>query len=173
MPLTITDINTIAVRVADMVGATEPPVLTTTIGGETESDIEKFLAQAVVATVWAGETEYALGDVVIPTSGNVNGHKFVLVDYDGAGFESGSTEPTWQIGDGAFITDGNLTWREYGPAPEALWDVRYAIYLGWKRKAALVASRFDLALDGRDTLKRSQMVETFNKMAAQYEPLGF
>jgi hypothetical protein len=161
---TITDVAEAAARVADAIAADQEPVLTATTGGQTESEVEKILAQCVIARQWTAATSYALGDLVIPTA--ENGLAYRLTEYTGLGSTlSGGAEPSWVQSKWSRLLDGALIWECEGPAPYALWDLQLAVHLGWKRKAALVADRYDQALDGKDDLKRSQMVDRFEKMA--------
>ena len=57
-------------------------------------------------TAWQASTAYAVGDVVVPTSGKENGFRYECTT---AG-TSGSSEPTWPTSEGATKTDGTVTW---------------------------------------------------------------
>jgi hypothetical protein len=57
-------------------------------------------------TAWTASTAYAVGDVVVPTTGKENGWRYECTT---AG-TSGSSEPTWPTQEGATKTDGTVTW---------------------------------------------------------------
>ena len=62
-------------------------------------------------TAWATATAYTAGNVRMPTSGNRNGHRYICTV---AGTSHATTEPTWPTTDDATVTDGTVTWAEYG-----------------------------------------------------------
>jgi hypothetical protein len=85
---------------------------------------------------------------------------------NGDGVEAGTADytPYYDAGYVRFAADQvgegwALTYRAY--------DINRAASLVWERKAAHVASRFDLAVDNHD-LKRSQMRQAYLQMAAHY-----
>jgi HK97 family phage major capsid protein len=69
---------------------------------------EKFLGlyHTLKGTPWEDSTDYALGDVVVPTAGKENGFRYECTT---AG-TSGTGEPTWPIAEGATKTDSGVTW---------------------------------------------------------------
>jgi hypothetical protein len=70
----------------------------------------------------ANLTDYYYGDLVAPPT--LNG-KIYLCTTPGT---SGSSPPTFLIGDGSATTDGGVTWTEYTPAGLAYWSVmRFSI----------------------------------------------
>jgi hypothetical protein len=154
-------------RLSRLVQADKCPELDTSIGG----DLDTLLDDAAVATVWASGTTYELGAVVIPTSGNRNGLKYRLVRFDGVGVASGATEPSWSTGRDATISDGNLTWQEYGDAPTELWDLKKAARAGWELKASLVVPNVDYG-DQNFKLSDSQMYEHCIKQSNLYRTVG-
>lgn len=70
-------------------------------------------ATPVAPTAWQASTAYAVGDFVAPTTGN--GHYYRCT----AAGTSGSSEPTWPT-DGTTVTDGGVTWEDYGDLPTLL-----------------------------------------------------
>jgi len=66
-------------------------------------------------TAWAGATNYALGDRVVPTV--ANGCVYEVTTDGGS---SGASEPAWPITAGDTVTDGDLTWTCQGAIPQAV-----------------------------------------------------
>jgi len=126
-----------------------------------------LLDEAVLATVWASETQYAIGDRVIPTE--ENGLWYILLPGSN-GNESGTTEPTWPEWQNGYVADNGLLWQLAGRAPEALWDLSLAVHLVWKRKTALAASLSDVGLDARDQFRRSQVFDHCQAMMEATAP---
>jgi hypothetical protein len=58
---------------------------------------------------WVATTNYALGNVVIPTAG-FSGHYYEVTNDLGS---SGAVEPVWPTMDGATVVDGGLTWTAH------------------------------------------------------------
>lgn len=103
-------------------------------------------------TIWAKETSYVLGNVVIPTEGNRVGRVFKCV----SGGTSGVTEPNWaamvlpsvgisgsviigNAGSGRFANpDGSAAWTDAGTEVD-LWDLDDAAAAAWEAKAAKAA----------------------------------
>jgi hypothetical protein len=141
---------------------------------------QAVLPIGAVASVWETAVSFEIGEVVIPTAENANGRMYRCVR---AGL-SGAAEPTWVFGVfgglaigsptinglGRLVQDGDVVWEEAGPAPEALWDLRLAEHLVWRRKQALAASLYDVGLDARDQLKRSQVFDHIERMVEQTAP---
>lgn len=99
------------------------------------NELLPILRRSARATIWIPATAYAVGDVVQPTAINANGHRFVLIGHDSNGLLSGASEPNWPVWDNGTVSDGNLTWRETGPAYSCLWDIdKLAPYLAWDMK---------------------------------------
>lgn len=133
-------------------------------------EVDEILDAAATATEWVTGTAYAVGDRVIPTTGN--GRVYVCRE---AG-TSDSTEPDWGTRASGYLgrrfTDGDdLVWEDAGPAPTELWDLRAAAHEGWTRKAAKAASRFDVSPGDGTSFKRSQVVTHCERMAERYLPL--
>lgn len=63
-----------------------------------------YIYGAYPATTWAPSTEYALNDVVLPSTDN--GFCYICSD---AG-TSGTTEPVWEVTEGLTNTDGTAVW---------------------------------------------------------------
>jgi hypothetical protein len=129
-----------------------------------ESEINSLLDDAEVASVWAAETEYEFGAVIVPTAAKRVGCKFKVVAFDGNGVESGLTEPTWSDGRDATYSDGNITWQECGSQPSSLWDLNKAAYLGLMKKASKVQTEFDYG-DADHKESASQMYKMLRDQA--------
>lgn len=65
---------------------------------------------------WRPTTTQAVGDRMLPTETNKNGHFYRATSIT-TGI-TGSTEPTWPTGAGATVTDGGVTWTESGATSE-------------------------------------------------------
>lgn len=76
--------------------------------------IENITAQGRQISHWLPNTSYAVDDVVVPTTPNLNGFKYRCT----AQGTSGTTEPLWKIASGATVSDGApVTWAQNGNAP--------------------------------------------------------
>jgi hypothetical protein len=119
-------------RLIDTILPTFNPVLDTS-NGPTD-DINKILTQIQRATVWAANTVTNIGAVIIPTTGNRNGHRYKCIRLlSGGNQQTGATEPIWPMSRENAVTDGAITWQEDGIEYD-LWDLRYGFHLGWKLK---------------------------------------
>lgn len=110
------------------------------------SDLRAILTETAKATIWAAETDYNYGDVILPTVRN--GHSYTVT----VAGTSGETEPTWPAGQSGTVTDGEsdplLVWQEAGPDFANLYNVRQAAHQAWLVKAALVAPLFSTKESG-------------------------
>lgn len=132
-------------------------------------DVELILSNARIASIWEAETDYAIGDKVIPTEDNRNGHLYQVVAFDGDGTTSDDTEPEWSTLRDSEISDGNIIWREAGYAPSSLWDMTQAACDAWQAKAAKTANRYDFqSLDQR--FSASQLYDHCVRQADRYRP---
>lgn len=136
------------------------------------ADLSGLLDAALIATIWEASTVYKVGDVVIPTTNNQNGHRYKCVSRTaGSDNQSAATEPTWPTSDDATVADGDVTWREDGAEPaECLWDLRHAAYHGWLLKAEMVAQKFDFATDSQ-RFDISKQQAQFLEMADRFAPV--
>lgn len=134
------------------------------------NELLPILRQCVRATIWTANTIYTFGSVIIPTSTHRNGHRYKLVQFDGHGVSSGSTEPTWPRGDNSSISDGNLTWREDGVDYDCLWDIRRACWLSYDLKVQKISCQYDFkAGDSSDSM--SQKIATLERMRNRFAPV--
>jgi hypothetical protein len=134
-----------------------------TLGAE---DISYILAKSVVGTVWAADTAFAYGAVIIPTEANRNGHRYKCI-MPGT---SGVTEPSWPTWDNSAVGDGSvLQWQEDGAECD-LWDRRALGWHGWNKKADNASCRFDFDVSG-DGRKHSQVAEFCRKRAMMFAPV--
>jgi prepilin-type N-terminal cleavage/methylation domain-containing protein len=72
--------------------------------------LEKISAQYGQYPRWKPNTTYAAGAIIVPTTLNRNGLKYIT-----GGGTSGSLEPTWPAA--GTVADGSLTWTQNGAAP--------------------------------------------------------
>lgn len=68
---------------------------------------------------WQGLTEYALGDQIEDTNGNIQQVSTAAENEDAGASLSGAAQPTWNATTGQMTTDGDLVWTNLGPAPAA------------------------------------------------------
>lgn len=121
------------------------------------------------AYIWTATTAYKIGDVVIPTTNNRNGHRYQIIAFDGDGVSSAATEPSWSTSRDSTISDGNITWQEVGVEVD-LWDLQAAACAGWQMKAAK-ASPYEDFKQGEQSFSDSQLFDHCMKMARQYAPV--
>ncbi len=77
-----------------------------TAGGEALANpLVKLTAANAWPLAWAASSGFAVGSVVIPTTGN--GYLYSVIAGSG---NSGSTQPTWPTTIGESVVDGSLTW---------------------------------------------------------------
>lgn len=136
-------------ELSDMVQASVAPVLTTT-------ELGRLLRYAATGDEdgnepdawpgWAGLTEYALGERVVPATRN--GYVYIVTT---AG-TSGSAAPTWPTTDAATVTDGTVVWTN---EDTAAWTPTYglaglnrAALEGWQRKFARLTAGETFSADG-------------------------
>lgn len=155
MNLTEADART---RLEQMVAATSAPAL---VASEIDSLME--IARGGLLR-WRTGAEYGVGAIVVPSSGTLD-HQYIVT----AGGLAGSTEPTWPLVEGETVTQGVVTYQEYG-APER-WDLYGAAAEGWLMKAGKAAGRFDFSADGQ-AYDRSQVHAQAMKMRAEYLALA-
>lgn len=145
-------------RLEQMVSATSAPVL---VSGEIDTLME--IARGGLLR-WRAGAEYGVGAIVVPTSGTLD-HQYLVT----AGGLAGSVEPAWPLVDGETVTQGVVTYQEYG-SPER-WDLYGAAAEGWLLKAGKAAGRFDFSADGQ-TYDRSQVHAQAMKMRGEYLALA-
>lgn len=169
MIATITDRTAAGARVKFDTGADQFPVVTDLeIVGD--DDTAGILDQVVIATEWESEAAHQVGDVIVPAT--QNGFCYRVLWFTGDEGTSGEDEPTWPLYSGLYVSDGALTLVMHGKAPVALWDLDVAAHLVWKRKQALVISQYDVGLDARDQLKRSQLKDHIDEQVQQTAPFA-
>lgn len=114
---------------------------------------------------WAASTAILAGTVVVTTAG-----RYWRCRVPGT---TGATEPTWPDLDGYAVshsplTDGTVTWEDFGTTWAPTFDLSAAAAQGWRMKAGKAAGRFDFAEDGQQ-FSRSQVVAHCTAMAERYE----
>lgn len=145
-------------RLEQLVSATSAPVLDA-------SEIDSLMEVAKGGLLrWRAGAEYGVNAVVVPSSGTLD-HQYLVTD----GGLAGSTEPTWPMVADTSVTQGVVTYQEYG-APDR-WDLYGAAAEGWLLKAGKAAGRFDFSADGQ-TYDRSQVHAAAMKMRAEYLALA-
>ena len=61
-------------------------------------------------TAWTADTEMAVGDIVVPTTGKENGYRYECTAVAGDKKTHATTEPTWPTTVGATVVDDQVTW---------------------------------------------------------------
>lgn len=134
---------------------------------DTDAELGLILDQARRATIWTTATAYAVGAVILPTVRNGRRYKCVQAG------TSAATEPEWSLAIGAQVGDGtgNLVWREDGPDWENVYDLRQAIYLAWRAKAAKAANLYQINKGGHDNHAMQQIYDHCLAEARRWAPL--
>jgi hypothetical protein len=139
----------------------------------TDDEVDALLDDAQRARVWEPSTSYNIGDRVFPLTGN--GHWYMLDAYasrtpEGA---TGPQEPRWPRATRypyfyGVVRDGDVFWRDLGPAPSSLWDVKAAARAGWITKAAKAAERVN-SKEGDTSYAEQQVYDHCIRMARSFE----
>lgn len=133
------------------------------------TELQLLLDNARRAYIWTASTVYKIGDVVIPTTNNRNGHRYQIIAFDGDGVSSAATEPSWSTSRDSTISDGNVTWQEVGMEVD-LWDLQAAACAGWQMKLAKVSGNFKFA-SGDQSFDRQQVFDHCQAMVRLYSPV--
>lgn len=153
-------------RLERLVAASSSPTLTAE-----EVDALLELSQLVDSTgraasddtEWEASTDYAIGDVVVPTSRT--GDQYVAT----VAGTSDASEPAWDTE--APVTDGGVTWELSTSLPAAWqpsYDLSIAAIEGWTYKAGTVADRFRFSQEG-ESYDRQQIFDHCTAMSAYFE----
>jgi len=137
-----------------------------------KSELRLILTKHQRASVWATDTAYQLGDVVIPTAANRNGHRYKLVEFTATGTDqkSGATEPSWSTTRDSQHTDDVVVWQEDGwDWNGVLWDLTAAARDAWLAKAAKTTGRVDFTTQSIG-VSASQLYEHCMAQANKYQP---
>jgi len=130
--------------------------------------IGAILAKVKLASTWANNTAYVVGNVVMPTVRN--GHKYRCIQA-GTSEADSADEPEWPLGASAIITEGAsdpiLTWVEDGPELSQIYDVQKAIHQCWMEKAGKASNLYasgnaQMQQVYEQCLKQAQLYSSFN-----------
>lgn len=160
----LTDANDAMIALKQMTQDETCPALT-------DPEFDDLLTKFKRGSLWSPSTAFAIGDVIIPTLANRNGHRFIAVRYTAVATDqmSGTTEPTWTATTAAEYTDNHVVWREAGWDWDAvLWDLRGAAQQAWLLKAAKASVTSDTRV-GDLTINSSQLFDHCIAMARQYQ----
>lgn len=152
-----------------------------TCPGLTDAEMIDVLAGFKRGSLWTAATAFNIGDRIIPTLANRNGHRYIAISYvvGATDQKTGATEPSWgvrsisryqdpMINRDAQITDGNIIWQEDGWDWDAvLWDLSGAAQAAWLMKAAKASVTSDSAI-GDINIKSSQLFDHCLAMAKQF-----
>lgn len=139
----------------------------------TTEEVYRILDGHNLGSVWLLSTAYQVGAVVVPTLGNLNGHRYRLIEFSDTGTDqkSGATEPDWPIVRESTVTDNHVIWREDGDDYGGdLWDIRGAAQEGWLLKAAKASPTSDWQA-GEMSIKSSQLFDHCMKMSDRFQPV--
>lgn len=160
----LTDANDAAIALKQMTQDETCPALT-------DPEFDDLLDKYKRGALWQASTAFNIGDRIIPTLANRNGHRYVAIAYVAAATDqkTGATEPTWNASTAAQHTDGNVIWREDGWDWDAmLWDLRGAAGQAWLLKAAKASVTSDTRV-GDLNISSSQLFDHCVAMARQYQ----
>jgi hypothetical protein len=129
-----------------------------------DPELDEILDDVQRASFWLSDTEFVIGDVVLPVT--KNGHRYLCIQ----GGETAATEPGWPTIAGATVTDGEVIWQEAGADYENVFDVRAAAYEAWQMKAGKVANLFDVT-SSSNAFKQSQIYDRCIEMAERFAPI--
>lgn len=124
-------------------------------------------------TLWEASTVYEIGDRVIPTLPNRNGHRYKLIAYTDVATDqmSDATQPSWSMVRDSQITDNHLIWQEDGLDWDGvLWDFTAAARDGWLLKSSKASLTSDV-VRGELEIKSSQLFDHCMKMADRFQPM--
>lgn len=129
----------------------------------TESELNECLLNTTRAKVWAANTLFKAGEIVIPTSDNYTGQRYI-VRVKGT---SGATEPTWPTSYYGRVADGSTLVLEEAGLDLGIWDVMAAARKAWEVKASKVAQRYDHGNAGSNR-SASQLYEHCIKQSSRF-----
>lgn len=134
--------------------------------------LDTILDDSIRATIWTEDTAYIYGAVILPTVRN--GHKYRCIQA-GTSDADAADEPEWPKGAGGIITEGAsdpiLTWQEYGPDFENLYDVRRAARQVWEAKAAMASQLYATTQSG-SRFDHNQVYDQCIKQAERFASMG-
>lgn len=110
-----------------------------------DEEIQAILEETVRATVWAPNTAYTYGQVVVPPTRMGN---YFIARRAGT---SGATTPfTYAQRYGAILSDGSdLLWEARSPEWNDLYDIREATSRAWELKASKASPLVQTSADGQ------------------------
>lgn len=154
-------------RLVDLTAANTFPTLTpeqvdSLLRGARRVDSDGYLPSD--DTEWSAATEYAVDDVVVPTSRT--GRTYKVTD---AG-TSGVTEPTWPTVHGGTVALDGVTYEDITDDTTAWagsWDFYRAAAEGWRIKAGNVSNRHDFG-SNQGNYNPAQVFDHCIKMADLY-----
>lgn len=130
-------------------------------------EVESILDHVKRGDIWAVNTAYNYGDVILPTIRN--GHSYSCIQA-GTSEADSADEPDWPTLQAEQITEGAsdplLTWQESGPDFANLYNVRAAIHAAWMMKAGKAAALYSSGIG-----ETQQVHDHCLKMAERYSPV--
>lgn len=135
-----------------------------------DEDVAAILAECQRASIWEAETEYEVGQTIIPTVRN--GRRYICIQAGTSG--ESDEEPDFTLFQTGLTTDGDsdpqLIWQENGPDWDNVFDVNKAVHLAWLQKAQQVAYLYDKGEIG-SSHRQSQIYDHCIDQAAKWQPL--
>ena len=123
------------------------------------------------AQLWTASTAYNVGDIIIPTAANRNGHRYRLAWFTATATDrqSGLTEPVWSMTRDSQHTDNHVVWIEDGWDWDAvLWDLYAAAAEAWEIKAGKSINRVDFAPTQGASISASQLYDHCKQQALAF-----
>lgn len=120
-----------------------------------DGDLQAILQRCVTVRVFAASTPFQQGEVVVPSTANLDTYTGASYLVTGGGV-SGS-EPSWPSGPGVPCISGYITLSYLGPY-SGPYDMSEAERLGWKRKMGAAARLVSSASKGQK-FERQQVFE--------------
>lgn len=163
----MTPITDIAVALSELIRLAQADACPT-LSSEEQIDI---LGKHVRGVVWAASTTRQIGDLIVPTAANRNGHRYRVLRFitQGTNQQNSTTEPVWSTTRNAQHTDGNVVWIEDGWDWDAvLWDLYGAAEEAWLVKAGKSIGRVDFAPAQGMSISASQLYDHCIQQARQF-----
>ena len=136
-------------------------------------DLDQLINEHQIATYWEPDTEYEVGQIMMPPLRN--GHRYQCVRRG----TSAADMPELPLSRGGLVSDGDtLVWAEAGGYWPNVFDIEYILYDIWMHKAGQASTQVDATLAGGASagtfsVKCSQQFRQCIEMAQRYAPLRF
>lgn len=131
------------------------------------SDLGTLIDRFKRFVVWATNTPYSVGDVVIPSI--ANGRKYICIKAGTSGTQT-TIWPTYGVYN-TVVGDGpDLIWHDNGPASQEQYDVMQSARAGWLMKASRVSHLIGTQ-DGQQKIDSQNLQKQFLEMSFRFRPM--